>query len=225
SRHTKSRIARFRRPHLPLIFSHPLSFCQSASLDRLFDFLLARARLQIKYRLQRIKFEEITMRLSRRWTGTVVANLAKIVATLAFAAGEFVHFADPFGQARRRNGNVEQNPVSPGSGGSVGIIGNQRVRLRAGGRSIPAKFRRNVCIITGEFLGNVSAIGKTCTGNSECHRSCSLRLSGRDLSQGDCDNASGHAKTKTGAQEKKLRAPFWMHNRSAPNGSLTAWKL
>src|SRR5437660_9641158 len=44
----KSPIARSRARLLPLIFPHPLRFCQSASLDRLFDFLLARARLQIK---------------------------------------------------------------------------------------------------------------------------------------------------------------------------------
>ena len=95
---TKIIVSVRRRGISATVFSRPLGLAQYLALHRLFDFLPARTRLEIQLSLECVESEKITMRLARRRTGTVVADLAEVVAPLPLAARQFVNLGYAFGQ-------------------------------------------------------------------------------------------------------------------------------
>jgi hypothetical protein len=66
-------------------------------LHGLLHVLLVGARLQVEHFVQGIEFEEVAMGFAGRRAGAAIADLAKVVATLAATAGYLIDLGDAFG--------------------------------------------------------------------------------------------------------------------------------
>ena len=71
---------------LALVFSYPLRLAQNALCHRLFYFLLACTRFEVKLVAERVESIKISMRFARRRAGAVVADLAEVIAPLPFTS-------------------------------------------------------------------------------------------------------------------------------------------
>ena len=107
---------------LSLVGSHELSLVQDVSLHGGLQFGLGCAGSQVHRRPQGIQLEEVTVRfaLGRRWTA--VAEVAEVVLALLRPGRERCRRRHALLQFTGLGRQVEENPVDPGSTGSVGVI-------------------------------------------------------------------------------------------------------
>src|SRR4029077_7545330 len=103
----------------------PLCLAEHQALHRLFYFLPAYARFEIQLSFERIDLEKIAVRLAGRRTRTVVSDPAEVIPALPLAAGQLVNPGNALGQTRGGRRQVEQNPMSPGPGRGVRIVGDK----------------------------------------------------------------------------------------------------
>src|SRR5437763_9900714 len=115
------------------------------------------------------------MWLSGRRARTAIADLAKIILSLLARSRSFLlgyAFCELGGAGRE----IIDDPVHPGAGGSVGIIGNQRETLALLRRLAPAQRGRNIHRFAGVFLGNIPIVLEGAALQSEGHSSRSFLL-------------------------------------------------
>src|SRR6266850_4520778 len=144
-------------------------FClrQDVPLHSAFDLGLRRTGLEIQLGIERVQFEEIAVRLTRRRTRPAVSDLSEIVSALPRAAGKLFLLRHPLRKFFCVCGNVVQNPVHPGAYGGVGIIHDERKALCLCRRIAPGKFWRDVRAVTCEFFRDGFASGKSRGGQLE----------------------------------------------------------
>src|SRR5262249_44558835 len=116
--------------------------------------LLRQTRFQVEQRVERVEFEEVTMRLAGRWTRTAVTEAAKIVQTLLRTARKVLRLGRVLGKFCRGWRPIEQHPMYPRADGRVGIISDKCETFRGWRRAGPFERRRNVETVAGVFLGN-----------------------------------------------------------------------
>lgn len=104
--------------------SHELGFRQHVTLHSLIEFRFTGSGLEPKRGVQREEFEEIPVGLARRRTRSSIADLAEIVAALAGSVGQLIDLADIFIQVAGVGGQIEKQPVRPGSHRGIRIIGD-----------------------------------------------------------------------------------------------------
>src|SRR5436309_6677496 len=73
----KKRVQLTCRPPLSPVFAHKLAFSQDVAFHSIEKLVLGDAGRQVQPCVQRIQFEKIPVRFSRRWRRTTVADLAK----------------------------------------------------------------------------------------------------------------------------------------------------
>jgi len=88
----------WKMPRLSPVSSREFGRSKNVALHCLLDFLFGDAGLEVQHLVQRIEFEKVAMRFAWRRAGATVADSPEIVAAMAAAAGNFVHFADALRQ-------------------------------------------------------------------------------------------------------------------------------
>src|ERR1700756_5308508 len=140
-----------------------------------FHLLLTGAGVQVQLLVEGVELEVVAVRFSGRRTGTVVSDFSEVIAALVRSLRKSFLPGNPFGKVIGLGRKVVQNPMSPGSGGCVGIIGDKSEIRGAGRHILPGKFGRDIRPVTGEFLRNITATGETLTGESKGHGVPSLK--------------------------------------------------
>jgi len=101
-----------------------------------FEFALGCASGDGKHFVERVEFEEVAMRAARRaWTAVTRAPPTVIAARASI--GERCIGSNGFRQAACRGWDVKKYPVIPCAIGRIGVIHDERERLRARGRLTP----------------------------------------------------------------------------------------
>src|ERR1700722_16721708 len=83
---------------LPSVFPYQLGLAQNVTFHRLFQLIFAGSSLQIELDIQRVEFEKITVRRTRRRARATIACLAKTAAALQRAIGELLLLLHSFGE-------------------------------------------------------------------------------------------------------------------------------
>src|SRR6266704_5451947 len=99
-----------------------LGLPEDVALRGAFDVGFGGSRFQIQLRIEGVEFEEIAMRLARRWAWTAVADFSEIVAALAGAVRKLFLLRDSLGKLLSIRREVKQHPVNPGAYPRVGIV-------------------------------------------------------------------------------------------------------
>src|SRR6266487_1901998 len=129
-----------------------LGLPEDVALHGSFDLGFGGSRFQIQLRIEGVEFEEIAMRLARRWAWTAVSDFAEIVAALAGAIRKLFLLRDSLGKFLRIRRQVKQHPVHPGAHRRVGIVHDEREALRLCRWFIPGELRRDVRAVAGKFF-------------------------------------------------------------------------
>src|SRR5581483_10860376 len=95
-------------------FPHQLGLRKDVALHRLLYVLAAGAGLEIQHCIQCVQPEEVAVRPAGRRTGSTVADVAEVVASLLAAAWQFVHAAHRFGKFLRLGRQVVKHPMCEG---------------------------------------------------------------------------------------------------------------
>src|SRR5438034_9280964 len=109
--------------------AHQLALAEEMWFERLHNMLLRRARFQLQRSVERVQFEVIPMRLSRRWARAPIAHLFEVVDALASASRQRLLRLDAFIQSALARGHVVYHPMNPCAVGRVGIVRDQREGL------------------------------------------------------------------------------------------------
>ena len=158
------------------VVPHPFGVGKDVAFHRGFEFGFAGGSLQVELQVEREQFEVVAVRSAGGRAGTVVSRLGEVVFTLGGAIGQRTFPRYGFGKAAQIGRDVPDRPVIPVADRGVGIVGQEREGLGAGGRIGPHKSRRDVGAIAGEFFRDVSAVGKAWTGEGERYGFASAEL-------------------------------------------------
>src|SRR5207244_4638960 len=121
-----------------------------------------------KLRIERVDFEEVTMRAAWR-AGTAVANLLKVVGALHAAAWKCFSRRRVLDQTNLVSRQIVEHPMHPGARRRVGIVANDRERLCRLWHAGPLQRRRDVDAIASVLLWNRFAFLECSTGCVKSH--------------------------------------------------------
>src|SRR5271165_1371407 len=140
--------------------THMFRFSQDVAFHRSVKLRAGGSGREVELHIEGIQAEEIAMRLARRRTRPVVANLSEVVAALPRAILQLLALRNVLAKGMRVSGKVPKYPVHPGSHGSIGVIHDQSVAGSLCRRAAPIQCGRHIRAFTGEFLGNFGARGE-----------------------------------------------------------------
>lgn len=120
---------------------------QDMTFHRFEQFAFIRAGEQAHCLVERVEFEKVTMRSARR-AGPAVADDPRRIFSNEWTALSLRQILaghrQIFGESPHVGGDVVQHPMHPRAAGRIGIVHDERERLRAGGRFAPCKRGRNI---------------------------------------------------------------------------------
>ena len=124
------------------------------------QLVAAGAGLEVEAGVERVEPEEVAVGLSRRRTRAAIADALEVVDALTRAIVEHFDLGGVLGKERGAGGDVPEEPVSPGSGGRVWIVGDEGEGLGSGGDFGPVQCGREAGAIAGVARGDRAAVGE-----------------------------------------------------------------
>src|SRR2546428_503106 len=140
-------------PQLPPKCSHQPSLRHNVAFHRFFQISFGRAGLQRKLGIERIEFEEVTMRAAWR-AGTTVPNLLEVVRALQASAWKYFSRRRVFDQANLVSRQIVEHPMHPRARGRIRIVADDRDCLCRFWHAAPFQRRRDVNAIASVLLRN-----------------------------------------------------------------------
>jgi len=90
-----------------------------------FELDAAGAGLEVEAGVERVEPEEVAMGIAGRRTRATIADAVEVVDALAGTVVEQFDLGRVLGAERGAGGDVPEEPVGPGAGGCVGIVGDE----------------------------------------------------------------------------------------------------